>query len=70
MFGHVRMVIPDPAGAGQTILTGIMARAGFRDIRRFRAGCSDEPALVGLDHTGRKPEGLLVLESLIVEGVK
>ncbi len=47
-----------------------LEEAGFTDITRPALMESPEPALRGLEHAGRMPEGFLAFESLVFEAVK
>ena len=51
-------------------LRAALAAAGFAGVVQWGLQQSDDPTLRDMENAGRLPDGLLQLESLILEGVK
>jgi predicted SAM-dependent methyltransferase len=59
-FGH-RFIYDEPT------LRQALVQAGFTAISRMEIGQSQVPALCGLEHTARLPQGFLQLETMVLE---
>ncbi|MFZ0302298.1 MAG: methyltransferase domain-containing protein [Terracidiphilus sp.] len=56
----------------QATLSRSLSTAGFREIKFYRPGCSDDPILQGLEAHGRElgSEEINEFETMVVEGLK
>ncbi len=54
----------------EKVLCEALTRVGFVDVRRCELQQSGDPELCGLEHEQRMPEGLLRLETFVLEATK